>query len=262
MSIRRLIHIAGAVIAATGVAMLSAAVVGMLYQEWADSLQILLSAVIAIGLGGAAWKVFDRPGELTTREGFAAVGISWLVMTFAGTLPFVLTGEISNYTDAFFETAAGFSTTGSSIVPDPGALSHAILFWRSLTQWIGGMGIIVLSIAILPLLGVGGVQLARAESPGVNPDRLTPRFSETAKRLWLVYMGFTGVETLLLWAGDMNLFEAVNHSFTTMSTGGFGTTSGSIGDFSAYTQWVVIVFMVIAGTSFALHYKGLRSPVE
>ncbi|NNC73997.1 MAG: TrkH family potassium uptake protein [Acidimicrobiia bacterium] len=262
MSLRRLLHIAGAVIGATGVAMFSAAIVGLMYQEWGDSLQIVLAAAIAIGIGGAMWKVFDRPGELTTREGFAAVGIAWLAMTFAGTLPFVLTGEISNFTDAFFETAAGFSTTGSSILPDPGALSHAILFWRSLTQWIGGMGIIVLSIAILPLLGVGGVQLARAESPGVNPDRLTPRFAETARRLWLIYIGFTGLEALFLWAGEMTLFEAVNHSFTTMSTGGFGTTSGSIGDFGAYTQWVVIVFMVIAGTSFALHYKGLRSPLE
>ena len=185
--------------------------------------------------GGLAWyygRADDTP--LTAREGFAIVGLSWLAMTFFGTLPYVFTGVIGSFTDAFFETAAGFSTTGASVVPDPGELAKGILFWRAFTQWIGGMGIIVLSVAILPLLGVGGVELARAESPGPTPDRLTPRFRETAKRLWLVYLAFTVAETVLLWIGDMNLFEAVAHSFTTMSTGGFGTDVRSMAAFSAY----------------------------
>ena len=152
--------------------------------------------------------------------------------------------------------------TGASIVASPGALPRGILFWRSLTQWLGGMGIIVLSIAILPLLGVGGVQLARAESPGPAPDRLTPRFQETAKRLWLLYAAITAVEVVLLALGDMDVFQAVNHAFTTMSTGGFGTEDTSITGFSAYTQWVITVFMIIAGASFALHFRALRHPVE
>jgi trk system potassium uptake protein TrkH len=148
------------------------------------------------------------------------------------------------------------------VVPDPSVLSHGILIWRAETQWIGGMGIIVLSIAILPLLGVGGVQLAKAESPGHQPDRLTPRFRETAKRLWFVYVAFTVLEAILLAFGDMNLFQAFAHAMTTMSTGGFGTEATSITGFGPYTQWVIIVFMFMAGASFALHYRALRSPAE
>ncbi|MEE9299477.1 MAG: TrkH family potassium uptake protein, partial [Acidimicrobiia bacterium] len=147
---------------------------------------------------------------------------------------------------------------GSSVVVDPAALNHGILWWRAITQWMGGMGIIVLSIAILPLLGTGGLQLARAESPGPTPDRLTPRFRETAKRLWLVYFGLTTAEAAVLSLSDMSVFDAITHSFTTMSTGGFGTKAASLAAFDNFAQWVVIIFMILAGASFALHYKALR----
>jgi trk system potassium uptake protein TrkH len=257
MSWRHLLHVVGAVLGAIGVSMLSAPAISVVYREWSDVPGLVLAAVITAFVGFALWRIFDRPGELSTREGFAAVGLAWIALALFGALPYLLTGSIGNLTDAVFEAAAGFTTTGSSIVPDPGDLSHGILFWRSLTQWIGGMGIIVLSIAILPLLGMGAVQLARAESPGPMPDRLTPRFKETAKRLWFVYFVLTAVETVLLWFGDMSLFEAVNHAFTTMSTGGFSTNDGSLGAFSAYTQWIVILFMALAGISFALHYKAV-----
>jgi trk system potassium uptake protein TrkH len=238
--------------------MLSAPVVSVMYREWSDIPGLLLAAAITSIVGFGLWRIFDRPGELSTREGFAAVGLAWIALALFGSLPFLLTGAISNVTDAVFEASAGFTTTGASVVPDPGLLTHGVLFWRSLTQWIGGMGIIVLSIAILPLLGMGAHQLARAESPGPMPDRLTPRFKETAKRLWVVYLVLTVVETGFLWIGDMTLFEAINHSFTTMSTGGFSTNSGSLGAFSAYSQWIVILFMTLAGMSFALHYKVVR----
>ncbi len=261
MSIRHLLHVVGAVAAAIGLSMLAPAAVSAAYREWTEAGQILAAAGVSVFVGFALWKIFDRPGELSVREGFAAVGLSWLAMVLIGTLPYVFTGSITNVSDVVFEAAAGFTTTGASIVPDPGALSHGVLFWRSLTQWIGGMGIIVLSIAILPLLGMGAVQLARAESPGPTPDRLTPRFRETAKKLWLVYVALTLVEVLLLWAGDMTGFEAINHAFTTMSTGGFSTNAGSLGAFSAYAQWVVIGFMLLAGASFSLHYKALRQPL-
>jgi trk system potassium uptake protein TrkH len=262
MSRRGLLHLIGAVVAASGLAMLGPVLVSLIYQEWTVAWQILLAAVITTGAGGATWRIFGNPGDLTTREGFAIVGLAWFAISVFGTLPYLFTGDIGSFTDAFFETAAGFTTTGASVVPDPAALSHGIVFWRSLTQWLGGMGIIVLSIAILPLLGVGGVQLARAESPGVTPDRLTPRFRETAKRLWYVYLAFTGIEAVLLWVGDMTLFEAVNHAFTTMSTGGFSTSSVSLNGFSAYAQWVVIAFMIIAGMSFAVHFRALRDPKQ
>ena len=258
--LQRLAYIVGAVVAAVGIAMLPAAGVSALYGEWDHALGITMAAAITVASGLVAWRGLGRKGQITTREGFAAVGMSWIVMSLFGTLPYLLTGSIGNLTDAFFETAAGFTTTGSSVVPDPSALSHGILIWRAGTQWLGGMGVIVLSIAILPLLGVGGVELARAESPGPQPDRLTPRFRETAKRLWWVYAGLTAIEAVLLMAGEMTPFQAVAHAFTTMSTGGFGTEADSIAGFSAYTQWVVIAFMFLAGASFALHFRALRDP--
>ena len=240
--------------------MLPAAVTSLIYREQEVAGWIILSAVLTILAGLFGWRVMGRPGTLTTKEGFASVGLAWFAMACFGVLPYLLTGTIDNLTNAFFETASGFTTTGASLVPDPAALPRGILMWRSTTQWLGGMGVIVLSLAILPLLGTGGLQLARAESPGPEPDRLTPRFRETAKRLWYVYALVTLVEVLALWAGDMTLFQAINHAFTTMSTGGFGTEATSIDGFSPYVQWVVIVFMFIAGTSFALHFRALRDP--
>lgn len=258
MSWRHLLHIVGAVLMAIGAAMLLPIVAALVYQEWSDVPAFLGSTLITAGIGFALWRVFDRPGEISAREGFASVGMAWIAIAAFGALPYLFSGEITNVVDAIFESASGFTTTGSSVVPDPGALSHGIQFWRSLTQWVGGMGIIVLSVAILPLLGMGAVQLARAESPGPIPDRLTPRFSETAKRLWLVYFALTVLEVGFLWVGEMSLFEGINHAFTTMSTGGFSTHVGSLGAYSSYSQWVVIVFMALAGMSFALHYRFLR----
>ncbi len=262
MSWRTLTYVIGAVVAASGLAMLPSAGVSLIYQEWGQAAAIAIASGLTMGIGLAAWRGYGRQGQLTTREGFATVGLSWIAMTLAGTLPYILSGTFDGITNSFFESSAGFTTTGASVIPDPALLSHGILLWRATTQWIGGMGIIVLSIAILPLLGVGGVELARAESPGPRPDRLTPRFKETAKRLWFIYVAFTAVEALLLWAGDMTLFEAVAHSFTTLSTGGFSTSSSSLGGFSAYAQWIVLMFMLLAGVSFALHYRGLRRPIE
>ncbi len=257
---RRLAYIIGAVVAAVGVAMLPAAVVGAIYAEWNEAARIAVAAAVTVALGAAATLLLGERGELSAREGFAAVGLSWFAMAAVGSLPYLLTGAIPSVTDAFFETASGFTTTGSSLVADPGELSHGILIWRASTQWLGGMGVIVLSVAILPLLGVGGRQLVRAEAPGPEPDRLTPRFRETAKRLWLLYVAFTVVLVGLLALGDMDPFEAVAHALTTMPTGGFGTDVASIGAFSAYTQWVIVVFMFLAGASFALHFRALRDP--
>ena len=255
MSWRHLLHVVGAVLGAIGLSMFIPPIVSVIYQEWSDIPGLVGAAVVTSVIGFALWKYFDKPGELSTREGFAAVGMAWIAIALMGSLPYLFTGSITGITNAVFESAAGITTTGSSVVPDPSLLPHGILVWRSLTQWIGGMGIIVLSVAILPLLGMGAVQLARAESPGPMPDRLTPRFRETAKRLWYVYLILTGVEVLFLVVGDMSFFEAVNHALTTMSTGGFSTSADSLGGFSPYSQWVVIVFMALAGTSFALHYK-------
>ena len=257
---RTLAFVIGAATTAVGTTMVVAAGVSAVSGEWSAVTGILVAAVITIGSGLLLWRGVGRPNPIGVKEGFATVGLAWFVLSLFGALPYLLTGTIGNVTDAFFETASGFTTTGASILADPSSLPRGIGFWRGLTQWMGGMGVIVLSVAILPLLGTGGMQLARAESPGHTPDRLTPRFQETAKRLWLLYMGLTAVEVVLLLFGDMNLYQAVIHSFATLSTGGFGTEPSSVAGFSPYVKWVVTVFMFLAGASFTLHFRALRRP--
>nr|HPG52190.1 potassium transporter TrkG [Spirochaetota bacterium] len=158
----------------------------------------------------------QRADALTTRDGFLMVTLSWVLVSVIGALPFFFSGCIPDYTDAFFETISGFSTTGASILTDVEALPRSMLFWRSLTHWLGGMGIVVLTVAILPLMGIGGLQLIQAESPGPTVDRLTPRITGTAKLLWFIYIGFTVAETLLLMLGGMDLFDALTHTFGTL----------------------------------------------
>lgn len=242
--------------------MAAAAIVSALNSEFRTSMLIAVSAGVTAVSGGLARRLLSRPAKISIREGFVTVGLAWFVFSIFGCLPYLLTGTITSLTDAFFETASGFTTTGASILPDPGTLPVGIGFWRGLTQWIGGMGVIVLGVAVLPLLGTGGAQLAQAESPGPTLDRVTPRFQETARRLWLVYVGMTVVLIVLLVLGDMDLNQSVIHSFATMSTGGFGTEPDSLGGFSAYTQWVITAFMFAAGVSFVLHYRALTRPIE
>lgn len=196
--------------------------------------------------------------HISAKDGLAVVGISWIVASAIGACPFYLSGAVANYTDAFFETVSGFTTTGASIMTDIEALPRGILFWRSLTHWLGGMGIIVLSVALLPSLGRGAYQFYRAEAPGPSAERLTPRMTETAKTLWTVYFLFSLAETALLMMGGMSLFDALCHTFGTMATGGFSTRNGSMAAYSPYIQWVVIAFMFMAGTNFLLHYQALR----
>lgn len=255
-------YVNGSVLIFIAVAMVVASLVSAVYQEWDTAVQISLAAGITAGFGYFTRRFVRRPKSITVKEGFATVGLSWFIFSIFGALPYLLTGDIPTWTDAVFETASGFTTTGSSILADPSALSNGISFWRGLTQWMGGMGVIVLGVAILPLLGTGGMQLAKAESPGPTPDRLTPRFQETAKRLWLVYLIITLIEVVFLTFGDMGFFQSVIHSMTTMSTGGFGTEPTSIAGFSPYTQWVITFFMFVAGVSFALHYRAFSRPVE
>ncbi|MBD3160870.1 MAG: TrkH family potassium uptake protein, partial [Candidatus Eisenbacteria bacterium] len=234
-----------------------------LYYGGGDHNAFLISAGITIVVGFIAFRSTKLSGEVRAREGFAIVTLGWVSFSLFGCLPFLISGQIPSFTDAFFETMSGFTTTGATILPDIERLPHGILFWRSFTHWLGGMGIIVLSLAILPFLGVGGMQLFKAEVPGPVPDKLKPRVTETAKILWGVYMGISGIETLLLLIGGMDLFEALCHTFGTMATGGFSTKNASIGHYdSAYIEYVITFFMLAAGTSFALHYRALRGEVR
>jgi len=217
------------------------------------AITILFGATMTIGFRGA------EIADIRQREGMAIVFFGWTAMGFFGALPFYMGCEGLSFTDAFFESVSGFTTTGASIFANIEIHPEGILFWRSYIQWLGGMGIIVLSLAVLPFLKVGGMQLYKAEVPSPVPDKLKPRIQETAVTLWKVYILFTVLQILMLLAGGMNLYEAVCHTFTTMPTGGFSTKSASIAHYnSAYFDTVFILFMLMAGINFSLHYQMLR----
>ena len=226
---------------------------------------ILNAGIITISIGLVLY-FFNKPTStnIQKKEGYLIVTLGWLTLSITGMLPYLLTGAIPNFTNAFFETLSGYSTTGSSILTDIESLPKGILFWRSATHWIGGMGIIVLTIAILPLLGIGGMQLFMAEAPGPSTDKLHPRISDTAKRLWLIYVSLTATEFLLLKVAGMTWFDALNHAMATMSTGGFSTKNASLAHYNAMpmVQYIVITFMFIAGTNFVLTYFALKGKVR
>jgi len=217
------------------------------------------ASAIAACVVGLAIALGSRPEQrrMRTRDGFLVVSAAWLTASAFGSLPYVFT-ETFGFVDAIFESVAGFTTTGSTVMTQIEGAPRALLLWRSLTQWLGGMGIILFAVALMPLLGVGGMQLFKAEVPGPVADKLTPRIAVTARRLWLIYVGFTAVEWVLLILAGMTGYEALCHSLTTMSTGGFSTRNGSIGGFdSAFIEWIIIVFMTLAGVNFVLHYRAL-----
>ena len=226
------------------------------------------SMMICLIIGLPFWFLTRNSRSLKSKDGFAIVSIAWLIVAFAGSLPFYLSGVIPNFTDAWFESMSGVTTTGATIIGNPNTLPnlpngiesmpHGILFWRSFLQWIGGMGIIVFTIAILPLLGVGGVQLFKAEVPGPVADKIRPRVKETAKILWMVYVGFTFLQFLLLGFAGMPWFDSICHAFTTMPTGGFSTQNASIAAYSnPLIHYVIIFFMFIAGVNFTLHFRAI-----
>lgn len=260
--IQTVAFVLGSMLLFVALAMLAAAGVSLAYSEFETATWLTLSATITSGVGLASRRAVPRPKTITIKQGFATVGLAWFVFSLFGALPYVFTDSMVGLSNAVFESTSGFTTTGATILVDPSILPRGLLFWRSLTQWLGGMGVIVLGVAVLPFLGTGGMQLAKAETSGPSPDRLTPRFRETAKRLWLVYLVFTLIAVGFLAAGDMGLFDSILHGMTTLATGGFGTRADSIASFSAYTQWVMTVFMFIAGVSFALHFRSWNRPTN
>ncbi|MDH3997277.1 MAG: TrkH family potassium uptake protein [Desulfuromonadales bacterium] len=258
MNITLTLRILGALLLFLAIALLTPLPFSWFYHDGAAG-SFMLAAAISAACGGLLFKFFRTEKELSVREGFAVVSFGWTVFALFGALPFVLSGAIPSYLDAFFETMSGFTTTGSTILTNIEAMPPSLLLWRSLTQWLGGMGIIVLSLAILPMLGVGGMQLFKAEVPGPTADRLKPRIQDTAKLLWGVYVLLTGVEVMLLMSAGMSFFDGLNHAFTTMATGGFSTRNASVAAFdSASIDWIITFFMFLAGVNFSLHYLALR----
>lgn len=260
MNYKVILNLVGVLLLLTALLMLPA--VGFsLYYGHDDIYAIIISALITSLVGLIIWfftKDADKH-QLGKREGYLIVTLGWIVMSVFGSIPFIIHGSIASFTDAFFETMSGFTTTGATILVDIEKLPAGLLFWRSMTQWIGGMGIIVLSLAIMPLLGIGGMQLFSAEVPGITKDKFHPRVKETAKRLWVIYAILTAAETFLLMVGGLSFFDAINHSFTTMATGGFSTKNASTAHFdSPFVQYVFIIFMFLAGMNFTLHYHALH----
>lgn len=230
------------------------------YEAWG----ILNAGIITVFLGLLLY-IFNKPKNtnIQKKEGYLIVTLGWLTLSLTGMLPYLLSGAIPSVTDAFFETVSGYSTTGSSILTDIESMPRGILFWRSATHWIGGMGIIVLTIAILPLLGIGGMQLFMAEAPGPSADKLHPRITDTAKRLYLIYVVLTFAEFFLLKLAGMTWFDAINHAMATVSTGGFSTKNASIAYYNnlPLVQYIITFFMLVAGTNFVLTYFALKGKI-
>lgn len=230
-----------------------------LYYGDGDALAFGISSAIIMLAGFLMYRLTGDKSDLQQRDGFAVVTLGWFAMGIAGALPFYISGAIPSITDSLFESLSGFTTTGASILTEIESLPHGILFWRSFTHWIGGMGIIVFSIAILPFLGVGGMQMFKAESPGPTADKLTPRIRGTAEILWGVYVAITVLEIVLLRFGGMGWFDSACHAFGTLATGGFSTKNASIAYYdSSYIHWIIILFMYLAGVNFSLHFYAIK----
>ena len=236
-----------------------------IYHNEPEQWGILKAGLTTITIGLTLWFLNRKAKKsLQKKEGYLIVTLGWLMLTLTGTLPYLFTGSIPNFTNAIFETISGYSTTGSSILTDIESMPKGILFWRSATHWIGGMGIIVLTVAVLPLLGIGGMQLFMAEAPGPSADKMHPRITETAKRLWLIYFILTFSEFFLLKIAGMTWFDAINHAMATMSTGGFSTKNASVAHWNGtpVIQYIITVFMLIAGANFVLTYFALKGQVR
>ncbi len=218
-------------------------------------LPFLYTALLAAALGGGLMLVKTRENDYYAREGFVSVALSWIVISLVGALPFVLSGDIPNYVDALFEIISGFTTCGASVVADVEGLSRGVLFWRSFSHWIGGMGVLVFMLAVMPMSEERSMHIARAEMPGPVKGKLVPRMRRTARILYIIYIVLTAVQTILLMAGGMSFFDALLHAFGTAGTGGFGLKSASVGWYdSAYIDIVITVFMLLFGINFNLFY--------
>ncbi len=236
-------------------------IVSLIYKE-SEGWAYLIIALLSLMLGILCTLKRPKNNKMFAREGFVIVALSWLLMSIVGAIPFVMTGDIPNYIDALFETISGFTTTGASVLANVEALSYTSLFWRSFTHWIGGMGVFVFIMAVLPLLGNTNMNLMRAESPGPNVDKLVPRVKDTAVILYAIYIAFTVVEILLLWFNGMPLFDAFTTTFGTVGTGGFGIKNDSMASYSSTIQMIVTVFMILSGVNYGFFFLLLRKRLK
>ena len=261
MNSRGVFHLISYLTFVIGLAMVICSGVSRIFNESIDyTKSFLISGIITLVFAFLLGFLTKGKINLTRRDGFGVVTFGWIVIAIFGSLPYLLSEVINHPISALFETMSGFTTTGASVLSNLEYQPKSILFWRSLTQWLGGMGVLVLCVAILPFLGVGGMQIFRAEMPGPSKDRLTPRITTTAKLLWGVYLILTFAQVLtLFYIGNMNWFDSICHTFSTIATGGFSTKTGSIGAFNSRSvDVIIIIFMFLSGINFALHYHALR----
>ncbi len=248
----------GALLVVEGIALLLPALVSFICQDGSME-AFLIAAVISLTLGAPLACLNTVGIRMQRRDGFACVGLCWIVLGAVGALPYLISGAVPSYVDALFETISGFTTTGASVIPDVEALPEGVLFWRSLTNWMGGMGVLVMILALLPKLGDGSVNLMRAESPGPVLSKLVPRVADTAKILYMMYIGLTAAETVVLCLLGMPFFDSVNHAMATIATGGFSIKNVSIAYYqSPAIHWTVTGFMFLSGINFALLYQAVR----
>ena len=255
-----IIYFLGFLLLINGGFMFLSALMSFIYKD-GIAVSLLTSGVI-VSLIGLIFLFTNRnhDKQINKREGYIIVVLGWISMILSGTIPYIFTGTIEGFSNIIFETTSGFTATGATIINDVEVLPEGILFWRSITHWLGGMGMIVFAIAILPLLGIGGTQLFSAESPGPSTDKLHPRITDTAKRLWLIYVSYTFIETICLQIAGMSFFDAINHSMSNIASGGFSTKNASLGHWNhnPIIQYIVIFFMFLAGTNFVLSYFGFK----
>ncbi len=263
MNLRLTVATLGALGALVGLWILTAIPWAFYYGEstWKE---LLIVTVVVVGIGGAVYFFFrDSKAAYGVREGFVIVGFGWILAALIGALPYMATGVLPSFPDALFESVSGFTTTGASVIPEPESLPKSILFWRSMTHWLGGMGIVVLSVAILPFLGVGGMGMLKAEVPSPVVDKLRPRVTETARSLWKVYIILTAVEAILLVVFGMDVLDSLCHTFGTVATGGFSTKNTSLEHYpNPYIHWTITIFMLAAGLNFTLHFQALNGNVK
>ncbi|MCD4713679.1 MAG: TrkH family potassium uptake protein [Clostridiales bacterium] len=262
MNFGMVIKVIGNLLMFEAAALLPSLGIAFYYQE-SDFFAFLQTIILILIFGYSMAKMPVKSNRLKTKEAITIVTVGWVVVSIFGALPFVISGALPSFVDAFFETVSGLTTTGATVIDNIEILPHGILFWRSLMHWIGGMGILVLALAIMPTIGVGAFQIFKAESPGPISDKLVPKMKDTAKILYTAYLGITVIETILLLFGGMNLYEALIHTFGTVGTGGFSTRNASIGAFnSRYITTVITVFMVASGVNFSLYYELYRGRIR
>lgn len=266
MNKKLVFNVLGRLLQAMSPMLLIPMVVCLIYKE-SSFLAFIEASVLSFFAGSVLRFITRRYSKVIyAKEGFAIVALAWFITSLIGALPFYISGEINSFVDAFFESVSGFTTTGATILNDVEALSHGMLFWRSFNHWIGGMGVLVFMLAFVSSISDRSIHILRAEMPGPQVGKLTPRSKDTSKALYIIYIVLTLLQIILLWLGDMNLFESIVHSFGTAGTGGFGIKNNSLVNYSPYSQWVITVFMFLFGINFNLFYlcilKRFRTAIK